>query len=192
MYGGLLHDPEFVDSILSLVKEEEGKDKSAIATLPRIKGMLTLAREELATPHYWSLSRMSKVLHTQLPTQAVFKSALLNAGYKVSESHTGPGALKTDAPGEFLWDVMRAWIKLHPIREISIQPNTPGASILSRREPRQPINFDMHPEAKAVRKEKITRFPLNPTENWGPKSAARNTNKDTGKITKRKHSQSEH
>jgi tRNA (guanine26-N2/guanine27-N2)-dimethyltransferase len=189
MYGGLLHDPDYIDTILQLGAGEEAKADTVIRTLPRLKGMLTLAREELTTPHYWSLARMSKVLHSQLPPQAIFKSAILNAGYRVSETHTGPGTFKTDAPGEYLWDIMRAWILQHPIREASILPNTPGASILTRREPRKAVNFDLHPDASNMRKEKLVRYPLNPTVNWGPKSAAKNTNKNTDSIKKRKHDQ---
>jgi hypothetical protein len=33
------------------------------------------------------------------------------AGYRVSSTHATPLAVKTDAPPEVIWDVMRAWVK---------------------------------------------------------------------------------
>ncbi|GBM11453.1 hypothetical protein AVEN_212553-1, partial [Araneus ventricosus] len=41
-------------------------------------------------------------------------SAVLNAGYQVSLSHTSPTSLKTDAPPEVIWDIMRAWANMFP------------------------------------------------------------------------------
>ena len=37
-------------------------------------------------------------------------SALLNKGYKVSASHAMAGSVKTDAPMDVIWDVMRSWV----------------------------------------------------------------------------------
>ncbi len=33
-----------------------------------------------------------------------------------SASHRDPDAIKTDAPPEFIWDIMRCWVKMHPIK----------------------------------------------------------------------------
>ncbi|VDM30956.1 unnamed protein product [Hydatigera taeniaeformis] len=40
---------------------------------------------------------------------AEWRSALLNAGYRVSFSHAALSSIKTDAPISFIWDVMCAW-----------------------------------------------------------------------------------
>lgn len=37
-----------------------------------------------------------------------------NAGYRSSQAHHEPTALKTDAPASVLWDIMRSYCKLHP------------------------------------------------------------------------------
>ncbi len=41
------------------------------------------------------------------------RSALLHAGYRVSLSHACKNAVKTDAPAEVLWDVIRCWVSDH-------------------------------------------------------------------------------
>jgi hypothetical protein len=38
------------------------------------------------------------------------RSALLNAGYNVSSSHCEPAAVKTNAPFDYIWDIMRLWV----------------------------------------------------------------------------------
>lgn len=35
------------------------------------------------------------------------RSAVLNAGYRVSSSHAAPTAIKTNAPSKVIWDIMR-------------------------------------------------------------------------------------
>ncbi|TQS35584.1 hypothetical protein Golomagni_03992 [Golovinomyces magnicellulatus] len=47
MYAGLLHDPEFVQQILDGLKDE---DEQIYQTVPRIRGMLTVALEECLPP----------------------------------------------------------------------------------------------------------------------------------------------
>lgn len=42
------------------------------------------------------------------------RCALTNAGYRVRIYHKEPDAIKTDAPNEVLWDVLRVWCKEHP------------------------------------------------------------------------------
>lgn len=34
---------------------------------------------------------------------------------RVSGSHANPLAVKTDAPPEVLWDIVRCWVKEHPV-----------------------------------------------------------------------------
>ncbi len=45
------------------------------------------------------------------PKSDVFRSALVNAGYRVSGSHACPLAVKTDAPPHVVWDILRCWVK---------------------------------------------------------------------------------
>ncbi|XP_066371264.1 uncharacterized protein [Miscanthus floridulus] len=46
----------------------------------------------------------------------MLQSAIRNAGYQVSGSYVDPLALKTDAPMSVIWDIMRCWIKLRPVK----------------------------------------------------------------------------
>lgn len=53
----------------------------------------------------------------------MFRSALMNQGYRVSSSHTNPQAVKTDAPHSAIWDIMREWVGLffdkpHPFNNV--------------------------------------------------------------------------
>ncbi len=101
-----------------------------------------------------------------------FRSALLNAGYEVSLSHANKLALKTNAPNEFIWDMMRAWEKLHPTNREKLSPDSVAYKILSA-ESKVPVSFNVHPEANpASRVMQLKRFQVNPERNWGPKTKA--------------------
>ena len=61
--------------------------------------MLTSISEELKdVPFYYSLPDLASTLQCTVPTHLEFKSALVNAGYRVSHFHHDPSAFKTDAP----------------------------------------------------------------------------------------------
>lgn len=59
-------------------------------------------------------------------------SAILNAGYKVSGSHCAPQAVKTDAPSNVMWDLVRGWIKKQPVTMKNISENSPAYKILTQ------------------------------------------------------------
>ena len=41
----------------------------------------------------------------------------LATGYRVSGTHANPLGMKTDAPWDVIWDVMRAWVADHPVKK---------------------------------------------------------------------------
>ncbi len=91
------------------------------------------------------------------------------AGYRVSSTHAKALGVKTDAPPEVIWDVMRAWIKKHGSESKGPPPGSYGAAILSKE---QAIEVDFTRSASAAslsRVSKAVRFPQNPEANWGPK-----------------------
>jgi tRNA (guanine26-N2/guanine27-N2)-dimethyltransferase len=99
------------------------------------------------------------------------RSALLNLGYRVSISHAHANAIKTNAPVHVLWDIMRAFVAEHPVKYIN--PQSPAAPILAKAISTPNISFERHPDAVQQSKQMgISRFPENPTANWGPKSRA--------------------
>jgi tRNA (guanine26-N2/guanine27-N2)-dimethyltransferase len=73
---------------------------------------------------------MSATLKCTPPSSALFRSAVVNAGYRISGSHANPLGLKTDAPMEVLWDIMRCWVKDHPVKDHGGE--TSGRVILSK------------------------------------------------------------
>ena len=78
--------------------------------------------------------------------------------------------MKTDAPAKVLWDILRCWVKEHPVKPIP--EKTPGVVILSK-EPELVANWTrVHGAFTKAQREGVTRFPSNPEENWGPKMRA--------------------
>ena len=107
-----------------------------------------------------------------LPPSPV-RSALLNAGHRVSGSHCSAAALKTDAPAEFVWSVIRAWESLHPAKRENIAAGSPAAVLLARPAP-EGVSFSRHPQANPEsRRQQLRRYQQNPEPHWGPKARAK-------------------
>lgn len=165
MWGDSLHSAEFIDTMLNILPE---LDEGTYPTVPRIKGMLTLARQELKTPFYISPSNMASICRSPVPPLKTFVSALLNGGYEVSFTHAKAGCVKTDAPYDFLWDILRAWAQQNGTGKA--KKDSPGAAIL-RQPPAHEISFADNEKAiemETLRKSKLVRFPMNPRAEWGP------------------------
>jgi tRNA (guanine26-N2/guanine27-N2)-dimethyltransferase len=115
----------------------------------------------------FSVHEMCRTVRCTPPRAEILRSAFINAGYRVSGSHANPLALKTDAPPKVVWDIIRSWIKQHPVKEPD--PGSYAAAILSK-----PIETegDFRKAAGAVPnsvKQGVTRFVQNPAY-WGPKA----------------------
>jgi tRNA (guanine26-N2/guanine27-N2)-dimethyltransferase len=81
-----------------------------------------------------------------------------------------PLGMKTDAPMEVIWDIMRCWVKNHPIKAQS--PEQPGSVILSK-EPSHEVDFSRHiGSLSKAQAKKVARFLPNPEKHWGPKLRA--------------------
>ncbi|EDN98108.1 hypothetical protein SS1G_12965 [Sclerotinia sclerotiorum 1980 UF-70] len=150
MYGGPLHQPEFVQRILD---DLPNVSKDTYHTTARIEGMLTLALEENLLPtkelpdsptdssktgkndpaaldHYpffFIPSMLAKVIHCVTPHENALRGALRHLGYRVTRSHTKGGSIKTDAPWDVIWEIMREWARQKcPPKEGAIKKNTAG------------------------------------------------------------------
>ncbi|TGJ69601.1 RNA methyltransferase tRNA(m5U54)methyltransferase [Orbilia oligospora] len=75
-------------------------------------------------------TQLARVLHCTAPSVSAFRGALLGLGYHVTKSHCRAGSLKTNAPWDQIWRVMRAWEKLNPVKEGSVTPGMAGYKIL--------------------------------------------------------------
>jgi tRNA (guanine26-N2/guanine27-N2)-dimethyltransferase len=82
--------------------------------------------QELDVPFYFTTNRLHGMFHASSGAVSNTISALLNAGYKVSRSHASQGSLKTDAPRQFLFDMVREYAKTSPIRIDKISENSPA------------------------------------------------------------------
>lgn len=190
LWLGPLHDPEVVQTALDRLTStgsvnddipQSYPDMKWIATQERLEGLLLSCKEELNdVPLYYAMPDFCKVLKISAPPINDVKAALLNAGYRVSGYHKDPQAIKTDAPNKFLWDVLRVWYKKNPPKKEPAEDSA-AAKILAV-EPTSEIDFT-HPKeireniAASSRsnkdgKKKVSRFPMNPEANWGPKKAA--------------------
>ncbi|KAK9464492.1 tRNA methyltransferase [Lipomyces arxii] len=177
MWAGPLHDKSFISKILTLIESPDSLDTDVYKTIPRIKAMLTLANEEIDIPFYFTSSHISSIMRCSCPPLTTLTSALLNAGYAVSPTHAAPGAIKTTAPWEVVWDVLREWIKTNPVKLENIKQGSPAHTLLLKTEPSFKVDFSPHPDANPPsRKIKLSRYPQNPP-NWGPKARAKGDTK---------------
>ncbi|KAH7386542.1 N2,N2-dimethylguanosine tRNA methyltransferase-like protein [Cadophora sp. MPI-SDFR-AT-0126] len=222
MYAGPIHDPDFIKRIFD---DLPSVSKDTYQTTSRIEGMLTLALEECIfvdpvssdpnsptapsktgrydpavldpAPFLFIPSVLSKVIHCVTPIENAIRGALRGLGYKVTRSHTKPGSIKTDAPWEIIWEVMREWTRQkEPIREGKLREKTPGWAIMGMGKEKEKasdselgegekdaekdgavegkikIVFDEKLGAEKDKK-KLVRYQLNPRENWGPMARAK-------------------
>jgi tRNA (guanine26-N2/guanine27-N2)-dimethyltransferase len=93
----------------------------------------------------------------------------------VSQSHCYQQSIKTDAPPNVVWDVLRDWCKTNKPSKEKLSETSPGFRILAK-EQKTDVSFEERPEATPFSaKFKFVRFQANPTENWGPQARPGNT-----------------
>lgn len=154
MYAGPLHSPEFIARIL---KGLPNVSKDTYHTTDRIEGMLNLALDETISPKeentdsptlssktktydpaaldlypfFFIPSVLAKVIHCITPHENALRGALKHLGYRVTRSHTKPGTIKTDAPWDVIWEIMREWARQKaPIKEGAVKQGTAGWNIM--------------------------------------------------------------
>ena len=65
-------------------------------------------------PLFVSLQNLCGTLKCTSSSAVMFCSAVINAGYRISGSHVNPLGLKSDAPMDAIWDIMRCWVLAQP------------------------------------------------------------------------------
>jgi len=215
MYAGPLHSPEFIKKILDGLPS---LSRDTYQTIDRIEGMLTVALEESLPPleddshsptstkktnrydpaavdlypFFFIPSVLAKVIHCVTPHENALRGALRHLGYRVTRSHTKPGSIKTDAPWEVIWEVMREWARQKaPVKEGAIRKDTAGWTIMGFGKEGGHENNGTTDQANAGKDEKqklevvfdeklgrekdakkLVRYQVNPRENWGPMNRA--------------------
>lgn len=170
IWSAPIHDQDWVTSILADVKSM----KDHYPAFDRISAVLTTISEELPDiPLFLSLHNLCATLKCTSPSAVVFRSAVINAGYRISGTHVNPLGLKSDAPMDVIWDIMRCWVKTHPVKA---QPADQAGSVILAKEPTLQANFTraVASLSKAQAK-KVARFLPNPERHWGPKLRAGRT-----------------
>ncbi|KAG6866945.1 hypothetical protein C0991_003861 [Blastosporella zonata] len=168
MWSGPLHDSGFVTKVLEHLEANQDKYGTAV----RMKGMLTVAQEELHVPFYFTPAKISSFFHCTTPALEEIASALLHAGHKISRSHACAGSLKTTATREEVHSVFRSWIKHNPVKMDNVSENSPTRRLLAK-EPSFEANFKKHPDSVTPSgKMKLVRYQENPTSHWGPGTKA--------------------
>lgn len=164
IWSAPLHDPSAVRELRALLEA----DRASFPGYDKVHALLAAVDEELVdVPLYDSLHHASSVLKCTPPPAVLVRSALINAGYRVSGTHANPLGLKTDAPPAVLWDILRCWVKEHPVKGRDTE--TPGSRILAQ-EASLVANFSRARGALCRAKEEgVARFPVNPEAHWGPK-----------------------
>ncbi|KAL8698919.1 MAG: hypothetical protein Q9201_006303 [Fulgogasparrea decipioides] len=175
MWGGPLHNPHFITRILDLLPSLDSK---IYGTVPRIEGMLTLALNETLWdkpthsrstesstaepfppldpsyrdpyPFFINPSVLARTIHTSVPSEAAFRGALINLGYRTARSHTEAGSIRTDAPWHVIWEIMREWARQkHPIKEGALKEGMAGWEIMRKGRSRRQL-ADAKDELKTV------------------------------------------
>ncbi|KAM6500490.1 tRNA methyltransferase [Amanita muscaria] len=163
MWSAPIHDPNFVEKILQHLESNQNNYGTAV----RMKGMLTVAKEELSNPFYFTSSRMASLFHCRTPSLDDVASALLNAGHRISRSHACAGSLKTTASHRDVHDIFRSWVKLNPVKMETLSDNSPSRRLLAI-EPRTIADFTKHLNSVTPsNKIKLVRYQEHP-RNWGP------------------------
>lgn len=177
-YSAPIHDTKFVRNMMAEVARNQ-----SYGTWDRMAGMLMMISEELPDcPLYYVLPRMCNIIHCQTPALIKFVCGLLSTGYKVSTSHACTLSIKTDAPSHVVWDVLKEWVKLNPIKRVANQ-SSPAFQILAQ-ESTTTATFESRGDAEPLSvKASMIRYQENPTPNWGPMSKPGMTKRKAAQVS---------
>ena len=143
IWSAPIHDQEWVAAILADVKYM----KDRYPAYDRISAVLTTISEVCAfpclslwymigypillilneynslqelpdVPLFLSLHNLCATLKCTSPSAIIFRSAVINAGYRISGTHVNPLGLKSDAPIDVIWDIMRCWVRDHTLLKL--------------------------------------------------------------------------
>uniref|UniRef100_A0AC35TQL6 tRNA (guanine(26)-N(2))-dimethyltransferase n=1 Tax=Rhabditophanes sp. KR3021 TaxID=114890 RepID=A0AC35TQL6_9BILA len=185
VYTDPIHDFQFVGRLLQQLSTLDENNK--LGTTRRLQGFLTVISEELPdAPLYYLHDQLMNTVRSSVPKHSLINSAILNAGYRVSQTHCASKGIKTDCPLDLLWDI---------VRKIAADQGVVGdklshvvAKNILAKQPTHQINFTLHPKAVAESKKgEMLRFQCNKGKNWGPKQKAKSSinNVNAGFLTKR-------
>mmetsp|Transcript_51231 Transcript_51231/g.81388 ORF Transcript_51231/g.81388 Transcript_51231/m.81388 type:complete len:572 (+) Transcript_51231:48-1763(+) len=162
-YGGNLYDEDFVNDCLQVCNSEEASSLlPGITSWKKIRGLFSAISEEHGdlVLHY-RLPQLCKGLKLEPLPIRKFRGTLSALGYRVSHFHRDPEAIKTDAPNDVVYDLMRIWAEEKPPKNISLPEILKKEITLER-----PLEWVS--EEEVARSAKVPKFLPNPEANWGP------------------------
>lgn len=168
IWSGPIHDKEF----LTLVKQELTLKETpqGLGTFKRIQGIVYVCSEELENPLFYSINHMSSVLRMKMPRTKDIMSALMNAGYKVSSTHTNQSGLKTNAPSTVVWDIFCQIAEKENLNNSTNEATDTLAYRIIKRPRDKVYDFTHNPAIEAESQAlSLLRFQVNPFREWGPK-----------------------
>eukprot|EP00915_Cephaloidophora_sp_WS-2016_P007944 GHVH01010982.1.p1 GENE.GHVH01010982.1~~GHVH01010982.1.p1 ORF type:complete len:617 (+),score=73.75 GHVH01010982.1:39-1853(+) len=170
-YQGPLFDANFVNRVIRLA-EQCGQN---ITMGVRIRGMLTAMAEELHDiPLYYSVVRLCSTFKIPTVPGIQVRRALEHCGYRTSQHHRDPGALKTDAPLSVLHDIIRVWIK---DKKDALEDKRPLHDFLTKEVTTDGLEGCFEGPIKSDQKKRrvagIPKWSMNPGPNWGPMQRAK-------------------
>jgi len=186
-YAGQLYDQRFVEIVRKLASNEEDTLPAHIIMGDRINGMLSAMLDELqSVPLYYDHARICS--HFKCPTipSRIIRRALKRLGYKVSQQHRDPAALKTNAPVLIVHDLIRKW-------NIKVAADTEGKEGKTNKEFDEFLKKEIvtvmeddifkkrdgdEEDVDRKKTKKIARYKENPGPNWGPMQKAKRAKTD--------------
>eukprot|EP00605_Chrysophyceae_sp_TOSAG23-4_P002644 GSChrysophyteH1.ASY1.ANO1.2920.1 assembled CDS len=177
-WSGALHDQNVVDELLRRVSLGD------MGTSRRIQAVLASISEELKDVlFYYNIPELAANLHSTAPTKTMLRNALNNAGYRFSHFHHEPSSLKTDAPPQVIWDIMRQYCLENPPEGSKHKKQSEAAKSILGKDIKTEVNWIFDPKNPIYaskqgidnipdNRNKKARFPVNPERDWGPKRKA--------------------
>mmetsp|Transcript_1658 Transcript_1658/g.5783 ORF Transcript_1658/g.5783 Transcript_1658/m.5783 type:complete len:636 (+) Transcript_1658:36-1943(+) len=162
-----IQDQTFIQKMLDHLQRNSDK----FATHKRMEGFMTVAAAELAdAPLFYNVPALSKAFKVATPSKFVFRSALINAGYNISKTHTDANAVKTNAPQQVIFDIMRAFADKNRSKKKPLQEGTLPYELTKRRGDTKNIDFTIHEASRQL--DTVPVYFPNPEKFWGPKARA--------------------
>lgn len=165
IWSEAIHDDKF----LKLLKQELAlpETEKDFTTFRRIQGMVHMCSEELPNPLFFTIDGISSILRMKMPRTRELMSALVNAGYEVSLTHTNRCGIKTNAPNSVIWDIFAQQAEKQNQESTR---NDPLATRIMKKPRDKRYDFTHNPAIESESKKlSLLRFQMNPTKEWGPK-----------------------
>ena len=166
VYSGNLHNKQFCQKLMELLPTMR-----YITTNSRIEATLNTCMQEIDAPLYYCIDAMCGIVKASCPSRALVVTVLTRLGYKCSLTHCKAGMLKTTAPPEVLWDIIRTWY-FNEGKKLPEGDQKARAILAAQNTVEIKLEIDENIKKQIRLDKKRCKYYENPTKNFGPKAAA--------------------